>query len=157
MGLLDGKVAIITGAGGGIGRAHALLFAKEGAKVVVNDLGGDRHGGGRGGEMADQGRRRDQGGRRRRGRQLRHGRHARRRRRDAVDARSTRSARSTCSSTTPASCATSRSSRWATPMWNVVFDVHMKGTFYCAQAVARQLKIQGKGGRIINTTSASRG
>ena len=40
MGLLDGKVAIITGAGGGIGRQHALLFAKEGAKVVVNDVGG---------------------------------------------------------------------------------------------------------------------
>jgi NAD(P)-dependent dehydrogenase (short-subunit alcohol dehydrogenase family) len=37
MGLLDGKVAIITGAGGGVGRAYALLFAKEGAKVVVND------------------------------------------------------------------------------------------------------------------------
>src|SRR5437764_4666134 len=53
MGLLDGKVAIITGAGGGIGRAHALLFAKEGAKVVVNDLGGDRHGGGKGAELAD--------------------------------------------------------------------------------------------------------
>ena len=53
MGLLDGKVAIITGAGGGIGRQHALLFAKEGAKVVVNDLGGDRNGGGKGGEMAD--------------------------------------------------------------------------------------------------------
>src|SRR5262245_33916052 len=53
MGLLDGKVAIITGAGGGIGRAHALLFAKEGAKVVVNDLGGDRHGGGKGSDMAD--------------------------------------------------------------------------------------------------------
>src|SRR5450432_3437552 len=53
MGMLDGKVAIITGAGGGIGRAHALLFAKEGAKVVVNDLGGDRAGGGRGSDMAD--------------------------------------------------------------------------------------------------------
>ena len=44
MGLLDGKVAIITGAGGGIGRAHAMLFAREGAKVVVNDLGGARDG-----------------------------------------------------------------------------------------------------------------
>ncbi len=40
MGALDGRIAIITGAGRGIGREHALLFASEGAKVVVNDLGG---------------------------------------------------------------------------------------------------------------------
>ena len=40
MGTLDGRVAIITGAGRGIGREHALLFAAEGAKVVVNDFGG---------------------------------------------------------------------------------------------------------------------
>ena len=39
MGLLDGKVALITGAGGGLGEAYARLFAREGAAVVVNDLG----------------------------------------------------------------------------------------------------------------------
>jgi NAD(P)-dependent dehydrogenase (short-subunit alcohol dehydrogenase family) len=44
MGELEGRVAVITGAGRGIGREHALLFAAEGAKVVVNDLGGDPHG-----------------------------------------------------------------------------------------------------------------
>jgi NAD(P)-dependent dehydrogenase (short-subunit alcohol dehydrogenase family) len=41
MGSLDGRVAIITGAGRGLGREHALLFAAEGAKLVVNDLGGN--------------------------------------------------------------------------------------------------------------------
>lgn len=44
MGSLDGRVAIITGAGRGLGREHALLFAAEGAKVVVNDLGGANDG-----------------------------------------------------------------------------------------------------------------
>jgi NAD(P)-dependent dehydrogenase (short-subunit alcohol dehydrogenase family) len=44
MGALEGRVAVITGAGRGIGREHALLFAKEEAKVVVNDLGGDNAG-----------------------------------------------------------------------------------------------------------------
>jgi NAD(P)-dependent dehydrogenase (short-subunit alcohol dehydrogenase family) len=52
MGLLDGKVALITGAGGGLGEAYAKLFAREGAAVVVNDLGGPRDGSGSDTSMA---------------------------------------------------------------------------------------------------------
>jgi NAD(P)-dependent dehydrogenase (short-subunit alcohol dehydrogenase family) len=154
MGLLDGKVAIITGAGGGIGRSHALLFAKEGAKVVVNDLGGDRAGGGRGSQMADavveeikQG-----GG-------------------DAVanyDSVATREGAdgmlwSALNKFGKVDILVNNAGvlrdksflNMSDTDWNLVFDVHMKGTYYCSQAVARQLKIQGKGGRIINTTSVS--
>ncbi len=50
----EGRVAVVTGAGGGLGRSHALLLASRGAKVVVNDLGGSRDGTGAGSEMADQ-------------------------------------------------------------------------------------------------------
>lgn len=50
---LDEKVVIVTGAGGGLGRAHALLFARHGAHVVVNDLGGSTHGEGASASAAD--------------------------------------------------------------------------------------------------------
>ena len=54
MGKLDGRIAIITGAGRGIGREHSLLFASEGAKVVVNDLGGGTDGAGADASAAQQ-------------------------------------------------------------------------------------------------------
>ena len=96
MGALDGRVAIITGAGRGLGREHALLFASEGAKVVVNDLGGDTHGEGADATPGPADRRRH----RRRGRRGRRQRRQRRRlgRRGGSCARpSTPSATCTCS------------------------------------------------------------
>jgi NAD(P)-dependent dehydrogenase (short-subunit alcohol dehydrogenase family) len=54
MGALDDRVAVITGAGRGLGREHALLFAAEGASVVVNDLGGGPDGSGRDASPAEQ-------------------------------------------------------------------------------------------------------
>src|SRR5688572_30461656 len=154
MGILDGKVAIITGAGGGIGRSHALLFAKEGAKVVVNDLGGDRAGGGKGSEAADAvvGEIKAAGG-------------------DAVanyDSVATREGADALLWTAlnkfgradilvnNAGVLRDRAFlNMSDADWNTVFEVHMKGTYFCAQTMARHLKIAGKGGRIINTTSVS--
>ncbi|MBM4375741.1 MAG: SDR family oxidoreductase, partial [Deltaproteobacteria bacterium] len=49
----DGRVVIVTGAGGGLGKSHALLFASRGARVVVNDLGGSMHGDGKSSRAAD--------------------------------------------------------------------------------------------------------
>ncbi|MBS2021475.1 MAG: SDR family NAD(P)-dependent oxidoreductase [Deltaproteobacteria bacterium] len=153
-GLLEGKVAIITGAGAGIGREHALLFAKEGAKVVVNDLGSDRNGGGKGGEAADKtvADIKAAGG-------------------DAVanyDNVATREGADGIVWTAlnkygkiDALVNNAGILRDKTVLnlseqeWDLVVDVHLKGTFLVTQAVARVMKAQGKGGRIVNTTSMS--
>jgi NAD(P)-dependent dehydrogenase (short-subunit alcohol dehydrogenase family) len=152
--LLHGKVAVVTGAGGGIGRAHALALAAEGARVVVNDLGGDRHGGGRGTDAAD--------------RVVNEIRAAGGEAAASYDSVATREGADAILWT-----ALSRFGRVDVLVNNAgilrdrtllnmsqaeldpVLDVHLRGTFFCIQTVARQLKTQGWGGRIINTTSLS--
>ena len=153
-GLLQGKVAIVTGAGGGIGREHALALAREGAKVVVNDLGSDRHGGGRGAELADGvvAEIRAAGG-------------------EAVasyDSVATREGADGLVWTAlsklggldvhvnNAGILRDRTIlNMAEEDFDRVLDVHLRGTFLCSQAAARAMKVQGRGGRIVNTTSVS--
>ncbi len=153
-GLLEGKVAIITGAGGGIGREHALLFAKEGAKVVVNDLGSDRHGGGKGGELADKtvADIKAAGG-------------------EAIanyDSVATREGAdglvwSAVNKFGKLDILVNNAGilrdktllNMSEQDFDLVIDVHLRGTYLCLQAAARTFKVQGKGGRIINTTSLS--
>src|SRR2546422_624333 len=153
-GLLEGKVAIVTGAGGGIGREHALTFAREGAKVVVNDLGSDRHGGGKGAEMADQ---------------------------TVADIKAA-GGEATANYDSVATREGADGILWTAlnkygrvdvvvnnagilrdktllnmseQDFDLVIDVHLRGTFLCIQAAGRVFKTQGKGGRIVNTTSLS--
>ena len=153
MGCLEEKVAIITGAGNGIGKEHALLFAQEGARVVVNDPGCDRHGEGAspvaetvaeeiraaGGEAVAN--------------------------LDPVG--SFESARRIVEMTLDAygkldvvvnNAGILRDRtllKTSEEEWDQVLQVHLKGTFSIMQAAARQMKKQGFGGRIINTSSGS--
>ncbi|MDI1482183.1 SDR family NAD(P)-dependent oxidoreductase [Polyangium sp. y55x31] len=154
MGLLDGKVAIITGAGGGIGRAEALLFAREGAKVVVNDVGGARDGTGGSDAMA----------------------------RKVVEEITAEGGVAVANFDTVATAAGAAGIvktaldafgridvlvnnagilrdktllKLDEEQWDSVIAVHLKGTFLVTQAVAKQMIAQGGGGRIVNTTSVS--
>ena len=154
MGLLTGKVAIITGAGAGIGRAHAILFAREGAQIVVNDAGGARDG--RGADTSVAGRVVDEirtaGG--------------------AAVANTANVATAEGAASIVKSAVDSFGRvdvlvnnagilrdksflKMEEGMFDAVMDVHVKGTFLCSQAFAKQVVAQGGGGRIVNTTSVS--
>jgi NAD(P)-dependent dehydrogenase (short-subunit alcohol dehydrogenase family) len=153
MALLENKVTVITGAGNGIGRATALLFAREGAKVVVNDLGGGRAGGGADHSAADAvvAEIRKAGG--------------------AAEA-SYDDVATKAGAQAIVGKALSAFGRIDVMLnsagilrdktllkleladWQAVLDVHLTGSFLCTQAAAEQMKAQGSGS-IINTTSVS--
>jgi NAD(P)-dependent dehydrogenase (short-subunit alcohol dehydrogenase family) len=154
MGLLDGKVAIVTGSGGGIGREHALAMAKEGAALVINDLGGARDGSGGGIAMADQvvDEIKAAGG-------------------EAVanyDSVSTvEGGQNILKSGLDAfdkvdilvnNAGILRDKSFANTsedMWDIVVSVHLKGTYCVTHAVYNHMKQRNEGGVVINTSSTS--
>lgn len=153
MALLEGKVVAITGGGNGIGRATALLLARNGAKVVVNDLGGARDGTGSSSSAADEvvAAVTAEGG----VAVANHG-----------DVSTIEGAKSVVADAkhhfgrldvliNNAGILRDKTLLNMTlEMWQKVIDVHLTGTFLCTQAAAAAMREQG-GGRIINTTSVS--
>ena len=145
MGLLEGKSAIVTGAGGGIGRGHALHLAAAGASVVVNDIDAE----GAAAVVAEI----VAGG----GKAIA----------SAHDIASEDGAAGMIAAAVAAfggvdilvNNAGNLKDRTFLKMTGDEFDavwrVHVKGTFWCAQQAARQMVAQGRGGAIINTTSAA--
>ncbi len=153
MGLLEGKVAIVTGAGNGIGREHALLFAKEGAKVVVNDVGG-----GRDGEPGESSAEAVVTEIRRAGGEAIASFDS-----VATAAGAERIVAQAITSYGQADILVNNAGilrdksllKMDEAMWDSVIAVHLKGTFLCSQAFAKHVVARGEGGRIVNTTSVS--
>lgn len=154
MGLLDGKVVIITGAGGGIGREHAIAMAKEGAALVINDLGGSRDGGGGSAAMADQvvDEIKALGG-------------------EAVpnydNVASVEGGENILKTALDAfgrvDCVVNNAgilrdksfSKTTEDLWDPVIQVHLKGTYCVTRPIFNHMKESGNGGVIINTSSTS--
>jgi NAD(P)-dependent dehydrogenase (short-subunit alcohol dehydrogenase family) len=154
MALLDGKVAVVTGAGGGIGRATALALAREGASVLVNDFGGARDGTGRSREAAERvveeirsagGRAEpsfdsvtDEGGAA-----------------QIVESAVKSFGRLDALINNAGILRDKTLLKLELADWSAVLDVHLTGSFLCLRAAAAKLKDQGQGGSIVNTTSVS--
>jgi NAD(P)-dependent dehydrogenase (short-subunit alcohol dehydrogenase family) len=154
MGLLDGKVAIVTGAGGGLGREHALALSAEGASVVVNDLGGARDGTGGSTSMADQ--------------VVEEIRAAGGEAAANYDSVATASGGESILKTAVdafghvdvlvnnAGILRDKSlSNMDEAMWDVVNQVHLRGTYCVTRPVFNHMKARGEGGVIISTSSTS--
>jgi NAD(P)-dependent dehydrogenase (short-subunit alcohol dehydrogenase family) len=153
MALLDGKVTVITGAGNGIGRATALLFAREGGSVVVNDLGGSRDGNGTAHSAADAvvAEIRQAGGRA----EASYDDASQKEGADAIIEKAISAFGRIDVLLNNAGILRDKTLlKLSLADWQAVLDVHLTGSFLCTQAAAQKMKEQGSGS-IINTTSVS--
>ena len=154
MGMLEGKVALVTGAGGGLGRAHVMLLAREGASVVVNDLGGARDGTGSSNTMAQKvvEEIKAEGG------QAIANYGSVTNRDDAIAMVEDTVSAFGKIDILIANAGILRDKSFKNmddEMWDVVMDVHLRGTYLSTKAAYDKMLEQGNGGRIIMTSSTS--
>jgi len=154
MGLLDGKVALVTGAGGGLGKAHAKLLAAQGAAVVVNDLGGARDGTGSGHSMADAvvAEIKEAGGKA----AAHYGSVSKKEDAEGMVKAAVKEFGKLDIAINNAGILRDKSFKNMTDeMWDIVLDVHLRGTYLVTKAAYDQMLAQESGGRIIMTSSTS--